>query len=252
MLPSEPASRLQKTADYRNVRKSLRTSGIWSIVFGAIALVAGFLTPPDYILATLGLVLVATGVWNITAPRPTGLVIDGVTLLLIGAYNVFDTAVSLANGGNAAPRWLILGVMQLVWGVMRIRSFGRFAEAFLEKPSDVELQQLEELVSAIRRSKPKESQDIIHLTVETTRRDVWKAKLSGDDAIFVQIAGHDVLCGTRQTAEIENRGKVMIGKALKITARVRGMELKGTMSPDDYAAFDQWKTGIVIPKAIAA
>jgi len=250
--PSNLAIKLQKTADYRTVLKSLKTAGIWSILFGAIALVLGMVAPSIWVLSALGLVLVGTGVWNIVAPRPAGIIVDGVTLLMVGAYSLVFTVLAVTQGGGASAHWAVLGVTQLVWGAGRIGSYRRYASAFLEQPSDAELQQLDQAVDAVRNARPKETSGVIQIAVDGLHRSVWKAKLTGDDAIFVEVTGHDVVIGTRESVEIENRGRVMIGSAVKVTVSVDGHELKGTMPAAAWRLYEQWKTGIVMPKAIAA
>jgi hypothetical protein len=247
--PSHP---MQKIADYRTIRKSLKSAGIWSIVFGAVALVMGLMPPTEWILATLGLVLLGTGVWNIAAPRPVGVIADGVTLLMVGVYNLVFTVLALTQGGSSGSHWVMLGVLQLVWGGRRIASYRRFASAFDQQPSDAELNQLDALVDSVRKAKTKESQDVIEIAVEGVHRQNWKAKLSGSEALFVEVAGHDVFFGTRESVNAENRGKVMIGNAVKVTIDVSGHVLKGTMSSDAWRTWEQWKTGIVVPKAFAA
>jgi hypothetical protein len=156
------------------------------------------------------------------------------------------------DGAHAQPRWALIGLLQLFWGVQRIQGFRRFANAFLERPSDNEMQQIEEMVGTIRKARPKESTDIIEFTVEGIHRHVWKARLSGEDAVFVEATGSDILVGTRATVEITTRGKVMVGRALKADASVGPVRLKGTISPDSYQLYEQWKTRTFIPKPIAA
>jgi len=252
MNPFDSASKLQKVADYRTVRRTLKRSGVWSILFGAVALVAGLGTPVDWVLMVLGAALLGTGTWNIAAPRPTGIILDGVTLLLVGAYNLIGTLLAAMDGTHVSPHWGLTGMLQLYWGVQRIQSFRRFANAFLERPSDAEMQQIEETVGAIRKAKVKESTDIIEFKVEGIHRNVWKARLSGEDAVFVEAAGSDILVGTRDTVVITTRGKVMVGSALKADAAVGPVHLKGTISPDSYHLYEQWKTKTYIPKPIAA
>jgi hypothetical protein len=246
------ASKLQKVADYRTVRKSLKKSGMWSILFGAIAVVWGLWPPVDFILTALGTVLISTGIWNIVAPRPTGIILDGITLLLVGAYNLLGSILAMINGEGASPRWAVLGLFQLVWGVQRIASFKRFAHAFAEKPPDSELEQIEQTVDAIRKTKTKESADTVQIRVNGVHTTIWMARFSGNEAVFVESGGGDVLVGSKDTVTIENRGKVMIGNAVKTKITINGMTLEGTMSPDAYRLYEQWKTGVVIPKAYAA
>ena len=248
----DPASKLQKVADYRTVRKSLKRSGVWSVLFGALAIAGGMGTPVDWVLMVLGVVLLGTGVWNIAAPRPTGIILDGVTLLLVGAYNLLGTLLAAMDGTHVSAHWGLTGMLQLYWGGQRIQSFRRFANAFLERPSDAEMQQIEETVGTIRKARAKESTDIIEFTVDGIHRHVWKARLSGEDAVFVEATGSDILVGTRETVEITTRGKVLVGSALKAEAAVGPARLKGTISPDSYRLYEQWKTKTFIPKPIAA
>ncbi|HEY2954767.1 MAG TPA: hypothetical protein VGK89_05920 [Candidatus Eisenbacteria bacterium] len=249
----DPVSKLQKVADYRTVRKSLKRSGGWSVLFGAIAIWAGVgALPVDWVITVLGVVLVGTGVWNIAAPRPTGIILDGVTLLLVGGYNLIGTVLSAMDGVHVSPRWALVGILQLFWGLQRIQSFRRFANAFLERPSDTAMQQIEETVATIRKAKAKESTDIIEFAVDGIHRHVWKARLVGEQAVFVEATGSDILVGTRGSVEITSRGKVMVGSALKADAMVGTQRLRGRISEDSFRRYEQWKTGTFVPKPIAA
>src|SRR4051812_15833051 len=95
---------LQRISDYRVVRKSLRTSGIGSIIWGIIAVVVGGLALRvnvlNIFLVTLGLLLIGTGVLNIVAPMPIGIIIDGIVISILGVWNIFISLANIALGAQ--------------------------------------------------------------------------------------------------------------------------------------------------------
>jgi len=246
--------RLQEVADYRTVRKTLRASSIGSLIFGTLALAGGLMPPADPVLAAVGLLLLGTGIWNLTAPRPAGILIDGAALVVVGLYNVISTFAAAAQGhaGAGAGFFAKVGVFQIIWGVMSFWRFLRFRDAFRSVPSDVELRQLEGLAEVLRRGKVKESLDLIEFTTSGLSARRWKARLEPAMVVMATDGGREVLVADRATFDIEDRGKVLIGSARKAAFVVRGRRLTGVIPEESMARFQQWKTGVVIPKALAA
>ena len=247
-----PTSKLQRFAEYRAARRTLRLSGTWSVLFGVLSVIAGCLwAPVDWVLTVLGIVLIGTGSWNILAPRPTGIVLDALGLLLVGAYNLIGAVLAVMDGLPPSPARAFLGALQLVWGVQRMGNLGQFASAFLERPADPETREIEETVGAIRGATSKGSADVIEFAAGTARR-AWKARLTGEHAVFVAVSTSDFLVGTRETVTLTPRANEPRGGALEADLTVGGTRLRITIAPESLLLYERWKAGTPVPRPVAA
>jgi hypothetical protein len=253
MISPDRSRRLQQVADYRTVRKTLRTSGIGSIVFGSLALVGGVAPPFDPILTGLGLVLLGTGVWNTFAPRPTGILVDGIALLLVGLYNVGGGVLSAGHGSAGSSLWVKLGIFQLVWGVQAFVRFRRFRDAFQDPPGDMEFTQLDGEVSSLWKANPKQATDVIEFTAAGFMYAAkWKARLDDGFVLLATANGSEVRVVMKEAFEIEDRGKGLIGSSHNVAVRIAGKNRSGAIGLASLERYQQWKTGVVTPRPIAA
>ncbi len=254
MIASGLTHRLQQAADYRTVRKTLRASAIGSLVIGGITLLLAAVPPIDPVAALLGLVLVGTGSWNLARPRPTGILVDGATIGLVGIFNIASTIPALQAGEGSAGStfWVKVGVFQLLWAGQAVWRYTRFRRAFDEIPADSELHQLDELVSALWKSKPKESADVIEFKLSGFHETAWKGRLTDGFTLLACHGGREVKVAGRDEIEIADRGKVLLGSARRATFTIRGRSTKGTIPASSLERFQQWKTGVVLPMPIAA
>ena len=243
-------SKLRRAAEYRNARKTLALAGTWSVLFGGISIAAGCLwTPVDWVLTLLGGALLGTGVWNMQAPRPTGIVLDAVTLLLVGAYNLVGAVLAVMDGLPPSPGRAFLGVFQVVWGIRRLGNFRQFANAFLERPPDSDAAEIDQTVWAIRRALAGCSANVIEFTAGSSRRQ-WKAKLTGDHAVFVAVATAEFQVGTRANVALTPRSKK--GGVLEADLTVGGTRLPISIESESLRLLEQWKGGAQDSKHAAA
>lgn len=252
MNTSSPTHRLQQTADYRTVRKTLKGSAIVSVVGGAITLLVALLPPFDALAAFVGLVLLGTGVWNLMHPRPIGLALDGASVILVGITNIAGTALAMSAGESTSGVWARVGIFQILWGAQALWRWTQFRNAFERTPSDTEMRQLDEMATALWKAKPKESLDVVEFKLTGFTEVPWKCRLTDTHALLATAGGTEVKVAAREEIEIADQGKVLIGSARKATFTIRGKTVKGTIPAESLERFQQWKTGIVRPRAIAA
>ena len=242
MEPTAPGSKLRKVAEYRVARGTLRLAGGWSVLFGALSIAAGCMwIPVDWVLTVLGLALIATGAGNILAPRPTFIVADAVTLLLVGAYNLVGAVLAVMDGLPPSPVRAFLGALQLVWGVRRLGNFGRFAEAFLARPSDAETREIDLSVIAIRKAMAQGAPGVIEFAARGLKRRPWRGWLEGENAVFVEATGPAFLVGTRQNVTIAPRGASGRAGALEAVLTVGAARMRITISAESYRFYERWK-----------
>lgn len=253
MITPDRFTRLQEVADYRTVRKTLRGGAIGSIIFGALAVFAGLLAPIDPVLTAVGAVLVGTGLWNAFSPRPTGIIVDGVSLWVVGLYNIGSVVMSASQGDTSgAGLWVKLGVFQLIWGGQSFVRFVRFRNAFKSPATGAELLELDEMATGVWKAKVKDTQDTIEFVTTGFGPVKWKARLDPDCALLVTGRGAEVRLVRREALDVEDTGKAMFSRTRKVKVQAGPHTWKGTMSPESLRRFQQWKTGVTLPEALAA
>src|SRR5579864_4282634 len=127
---------LQQAADYRTVRKILRASGGFSILFGLLGILMGVAgiaaNPLNALLALIGLVMLTEGIYCLIWPKPIMFIPDGIVFLLVGLWNF-----SLGfQDGSQASHWATFGVFQLFWGFDRFALYKRYRHVSGEKPPE--------------------------------------------------------------------------------------------------------------------
>ena len=130
-----PLDELQRVADYAILRETLRSHAKWWLFWGALAVLSGWSDlpkdPTGLLLLCLGLLLIVEGIWFLRAPRPKGLIAMGVTVGLVGVWNLATCALSLAAGGEKGFDifFIIVGLMQVALCYGTLKRYPRFAQA---------------------------------------------------------------------------------------------------------------------------
>lgn len=249
MDPGSDLTRLQRVADYRTVHKTVRGGGIACLIFGALALLCVVAGPFDRLLAAVGFVLLIAGMWNTAMPAPLGILAEGAAILAVGLYNL----ASVFRAGAGSTVWGVLGVWQCIWGVQALTRYRRFANACHEEPTEIELRQIDDLLKGIRKAKLKESPEhIAFITHGMLQAQPWRARLLEQSAVCVMAAGREVLVLPKAELEFVATGQATIGKSVRATVTLGGRSFKATVPADSFRRYEAWKTGVVLPQAIAA
>jgi hypothetical protein len=235
---------LQNASEYWLMRRTLRPTGIGSIVFGVIALFMGASSMGENsvnaVLALIGVFLLVEGIWILVAPSPGGMVADGIALILVGCWNVFVWVLS----SGRSEFFIILGIWQIVWGVERFSRYRRFSRVPLEKPSEQVMKWLDENVKALASARSLPESDILEF--RATAR--WRAKLFEDAALFVFGSGQDVLLARKDHITFSCNGEpILNGKSLKATFGIGDRNLSGTISVEAFAKYGGWKGEGALP-----
>ena len=125
MFRPEEVPALQRAAEDEVVRRSFKLVGTFSLLFGALALFAGTAPPADLLLLAVGAVLAIAGLWNLVMRNPAGLLLSGLSLFMVGAYNPASPFLYAASGHPASGGWAVLGVWQMVWGAQGLKGHVR-------------------------------------------------------------------------------------------------------------------------------
>jgi hypothetical protein len=240
---------LHQIAEYRRARKMLRTSGWGAIVFGIINVVIAVywlqFSPVNAILLLIALALLGVGIWEVVYPVAVAAIIDGIIVLTLALWNIFVTVINQAAGGPPQFHGIVFMVFMISWGVSRFVMYRRFAEGLQETPEPEAVQRLDKVVAKIKKLKSAEAGDIIGFRIAAKfmkPQQDFKGQLGENAAIFIDKNGHDVLVAHKDDVIIKVQGKVLLGKTLKASIRVAEHKLEGTISPESYQRYVDWKT----------
>lgn len=248
--PGSFSSRLlefQGASNYMLVRKTLRSSGIGSIVFGLIAMYMGFggmmSNPLNAILGMIGLFLVGEGIWIIVSPTPAGLIVDGISLCALGVWNILITVMT-RMAGDESNLFAILGLWQIVWGTQSFVRYKRFSTMPATRPSAEVMNKIDGIVTSIAQANTKEAQDIVEIqTKSLAGKEIWKGQLLDGAAIFVEGSGPNAVFVGKKDVEIVAKGKVLTGKTLKVKCRIGNVNFDGTIAPLHWDRVKAWMEG---------
>jgi hypothetical protein len=246
-------SRLEKVARYRFALRTLRATGWGSIFFGSVSIALGLAPPWDWVRLFVGAVLLGTGTWSIRSPRPAGVVLDGFSLLMVGAYNILGIGLWMHAGMGVLDSafWLKLGICQAAWGTVNFLRYARFRDEFHEPAADAELQHLEEIVRGIRGTRASESTDMIEFKSYGWRPEFWKAHLTGDGAVFLA-SGGEMLVAPRDEVKVTVTGRMWVGRSQWATITINGRKLRCAIAPEYLERYHRWKTGFIVTSVWAA
>jgi hypothetical protein len=137
-VPPPGTVRMTRAQVEEAMRSQLRTIGTWSIIWGVLALGGGALTLKDGPLGgaaiLLGLFLLGTGAWVLAAPSPLGFIGNGIGLILVGLANIAYSLLRMRAGHPGESVWIILGGLQLWWGVGAFQRYAIFSKALGPRP----------------------------------------------------------------------------------------------------------------------
>lgn len=239
---------LQNFANYRFVSKTLKPAGIGSVIFGIIAIAMGFGgvegNPLNAILGLIGVFLLVDGIWIVFFPTTKGMIVDSIALFIVGVWNILITIANAYAGGNNDPQiFAIIGVCQIIGGFRRLGLYKRYSAMPMSKPSDETLRRINDIAKTIKRAKAKQQSDIVVFKTQTfISQKEWKGRLSQNSAVFVDGTGNDIVFTPKTDVDFVKQGKVLLGKTIKASFRIRDREMTGTIAPVFLDRFDEWKS----------
>jgi hypothetical protein len=228
---------LQKASDYRLVRNQLRSSGIGSVIFGVMAIALGISfmedNPINLILVLIGVFLFIEGIWIIAAPTPTGMIADGIALILVGFWNI---GITIAGGEGGF--FTVLGIFQIGWGIQSFRRYSRFSGALMEKPSVEILTWLDGIIKSTAKARAKNTDDIIEFSGDGK---MWKGMLMDNGAVFADMQQSDVIFVSKEEVNIFTQDRDITKKKLKASFKIGLREMKGKIASESFERFETWR-----------
>jgi len=223
---------LRAACEHGLLRKMLRAGGIQSLIFGALALVRGItampMSPADKFHAAIGLFLVFEGILILVAPHPSGLILEGLSFLAVGFWNLVISAL----GGSSLLA--VLAVFQFIWGVQYFRRYPRFSTLTSCQPPQAARNWVSETTKNVIQLGSSESTDIVELQAPLR----WKAKLFQNAALFVSPGGGEVLLLGNKDIHLQEGA--YNGRTISVSLRLGSRVIKSAMTPRCHARLAGW------------
>ena len=242
----------QKWANFRWLRKTLRTGGIGSMIFGALAVIAGASGMGkeilDTILFSIGLFLLLEGIWIVNAPTPAGVAVDGFALLILGAFNIGSTILDMKTGesGHGMRGFILLGVWQIMWGMQSFARYKTFSKLPMAKPPKDKLRWLDSIARLIGKTGTAKASDVIAFSVHADKKQLpAQVLLAPDTAIITMDNGRRILFVRKADLDIAGRGSVGVGAFQSMSFSAGDMVGTGIISDESFARYEAWKRGTV-------
>ncbi|MHB1459419.1 MAG: hypothetical protein ACYC0V_21110 [Armatimonadota bacterium] len=226
---------LQRAASFIMIKKRLKSTGIASIIFGAIAIYIGTITDSEMArlaISAIGVFLVAEGIWVISNPSPAGILMDCVGFAAVGLWNL---AAMLTGSLNTL--WVILGVMQLKWAFDRYKEYKIFSKLAAQKPTPESIAQMDAMVKDILSRNVEISSDLIEMRLKGI---VWRILLIDRAAIFVAANGRGVFVQNREDVALTLQPGTEGARIVTVSGDVTS-DLPAQMPGEHYSRYLAWK-----------
>jgi hypothetical protein len=226
------------------MKRSVRRLAWILAVVGTIAAACGF-AAASVPLVALGLVLACAGVWNICRPSITGLIVDGVALILAGAFMCLAWRWTGDAPATSIGKWAIVGLAQIVWGIRRLAIYptARFT------PNDPQaIARLDAMVHELAKRKAKTDPTVAEFWTGRFHHQRNRIGLYADGAVAL-LEQQVVRLEKRAEIWIEASGTTWRGKSIKVRIQMSDLQLMGQMPTAHFERFERWKLGLSQPIA---
>src|SRR5262245_3321915 len=226
------------TAAYRvSIKRSVRRFGWIGALAGAVIVGCG-LAAHFAAFVVLGAVLLGAGLWNVSRPAASGLLVDGVVMILTGIFNC--TALLWIEARSALlGKCILAGALQVWWGVQRLRFYwsARFARNDRQA-----IARLETLVRELSRRDAKT--DATVAVLRTGRFGLRRDRLGFYAEGAIALLEHWVVrLEKRSDVWIDVQGTTSLGRTLKVLVHLGDVQVAGQMSLSHFERFERWKLG---------
>jgi hypothetical protein len=242
MTDESPLQRMQRIADYRTTCKFLVKSGKQGIIFGSLFLFVGIMSfdnrITDYLYLGLGSIELFVGLHNRFRPSAFGIILDGIMLILLGAWNLASMGIIINQGVPPSLFSAIFGVVVILVAITRFRRYPRIRAAFEDPPTAEQIAWLDEVIKEIQDSTAA-SED----TVEFRAGLLWKGKRYGDTVIFVDIMDSENLIVDRRDIGWQDKGKALFSSRRNVSLNIGERSFAiAEFAPEVLDRLELWRT----------
>lgn len=238
--------RLDAAGFYVSVMRSVRRVAWFSVGIGLFVASCGLAALPSPALIIVGLGLAATGLWNLIRPSPTGMLVDSLAMIGVGVFNCLMWLWVPGQGGTHAGRAAFAGLMQIAWGISRLKFYPVARQA--RAAPDV-VARLESIVRDLRKRKASDPA-VVEFATGSFPHKRNRIGLFPEGAVGLLENYEAVRLARRGAIWIESRGTgSMLGRSVKVAVHMDDLELTGSMSEEHFQRFEGWKLGMSGPIA---
>ena len=239
---------LEDAWEAAQLRKALRSSGGWSILWGAFAILGGLASLEQSgcngVLVLIGLFLVGTGIVAWRKPSPGALQADAAAMLLVGLWNI---AITLTSGDSSQSFWAIAGVVQIIWAVQRFAKRSKFDQ--VQHVPESLIAHVEALVGRIQRANVPTTGDLIQFQAKGKR---WKGHLTPEMVTLVAGNAQEVRFAAREEFALTAQEEAVPGKRVRTLIRVKTDTWTGRVPYESLQRYEDWQAGRLAPPEMVA
>jgi len=233
----------EKVFAYIKELKEIKSRSIWIFIWGIFSLVNGINhlqhSRLNLILIAMGVMMLVQGLAFMLKPRPSGLIAQGVTLIVVGLWNVVINLLPLDIG-----TYFVAGIIQIGFGISYIVKFKKFRHIWETRPNDETIEKVNLLTESILNPKPSKDKCIIRFrTSEFAGHKDWRARLFDEAAALIPHKKDRINIIGKSEITIEDKGKVFLFSDRKITGNIGEDKFKdGTMDAESMKNYQAWKS----------
>lgn len=240
-------NRLDAAAFRVSMKRSVRRFAWYAAIAGAVVVACG-IGGRSVPLTAIGLVLAGAGAWNLRRPSITGLLVDGVAMILAGAFQCLTWAWLDDARPSSVGKWVIAGLFQIAWGIRRIALYPT-ARLAVDDPEAIA--RLESLVREVSRRDARSDPAVAEFRTGGFRRRRNRLGLHAEGVIGL-LEHQAVRLEKRADVWIEAIGTTALGRVVRVRIQMSDLQLTGEMPAEHLERFERWKAGATGPSALAA
>ena len=258
---------LQGAADYFVIKETIGATPIYTlgVSIGAIIAALGGLYQSreitSLLIAFLVLPVPVIALFSLLRPSAKVMILQGIVLILGGVW-CFSAGIKLATMWytacqNALPRnrpdtpplmsmYFLAGFSAIIWGIPHFSRYARFLSIPLKKPADKDIDLVRKIAKSVASVKPEASSDTITFVAQTFwGKEIWKGRLSGNEAVFVQGDVEDIIFSTKEHTWINKIDKSVSSETQKVVVKIKTITrtFDATISVVFLNLYKQWKEG---------
>jgi hypothetical protein len=217
------------------IRRNLRSSGGWSMLWGAFAVLSGLAglsqSGCNAVLILIGLFLIGSGWASRNNPSQGTLQADALGFLLVGGWNILLNILVMQEGGSP-DMFMFLGGLQIFWGIQRFATSVKLGQ--LSAVPDPVVAHVEKLVEGLINANGKIDQDLI---IFWSKGREWRTRLLPHLSVLAQATGQEPHFLDPDQFNLQKVGEPKKGNRVDIQAQVGSETWKGQADPQMLERF---------------
>jgi len=244
---NEHHEELKEASEYFSIKKIIRKSSYYTILFGLTAFISVFaiLESKDYnnlswMMVIIGGALLCGGLYTLFTKSPIGLRYEGASLIAIGLFNIYYAILDIVSVDGGENIYLIaVGIWQIALGRKSFTQYNKYVELGSNPNHQVFHDWIEATLKHFKKKK-----ETIKIVTNTFRLQsstgVWQGLLLEDGAVFKQKNKDSIEVAPRDSIELEVKKMKKRKGVVKLSLFDKEI-ITGTISKKHADKFMSWK-----------